>query len=78
MSLTLPARLQPLLFAAIMSGLMAFCMSGILTLVNLGFITGFAGKWLHAFLVAWPIAFPLVLIFAPFTRRVLARFVVFR
>ncbi len=70
---TLPARWQPLLYAGFMSLFMAFCMSGILTLVNLGWIDGFFGKWLHAFLVAWPIAFPLVLLFAPLTRKLLAR-----
>lgn len=71
--MTLPQRVQPLLFAACMSGFMAFFMSGILTLVNLGWIEGFFGKWLHAFLVAWPIALPLVVIFAPLTRQLLER-----
>jgi len=70
---TLPLRWQPLLFAGFMSGFMAFFMSGILTLVNLGWVDGFFGKWLHAFLIAWPIAFPLVLLFAPLTRKLLAR-----
>lgn len=71
--ITLSARWQPLVFAGFMSCFMALCMSGILTLVNLGWIDGFFGKWLRAFLIAWPIAFPLVLLFAPLTRRLLAR-----
>lgn len=71
--ITLPTRCQPLLFAGFMSGFMAFCMSGLLTLVNLGWVEGFFGKWLHGFLIAWPIAFPLVLLFAPLTRKLLAR-----
>ena len=70
---TVPQRFQPLLFAAFMSFFMALCMSGILTVVNLGWVDGFFGKWLRAFLVAWPIALPLVLVFAPLTRKLLAR-----
>ena len=71
--IVLPGRWQPLVFAAFMSFFMAFCMAGILTLVNIGWVEGFFGKWLRAFLIAWPIAFPLVLLFAPLTRKLLAR-----
>ena len=70
---SLAARWQPLLFALFMSCFMAFCMSGILTLVNLGWVEGFVRYWARGFLVAWPIAFPLVLLFAPLTRKLLAR-----
>ncbi|GGX08891.1 DUF2798 domain-containing protein [Undibacterium macrobrachii] len=67
---------QQLTFAFIMSMLMAFCMSGILTAVNTGLDGGFISRWLHAFLVAWACAFPLVLLFAPITRKLVARIVV--
>ncbi|MEE2024129.1 MULTISPECIES: DUF2798 domain-containing protein [Alkalimonas] len=68
----LPAKLQPLVFAFIMSGFMAFLMSGILTLLNLGWFSGFVLSWLKAYLVAHACAFPLVLIFAPLSRRLTA------
>ncbi|MEE2002769.1 DUF2798 domain-containing protein [Alkalimonas sp. MEB108] len=68
-------KLQPLIFAFIMSGFMAFLMSGILTLLNLGWFTGFMQTWLKAYLVAHACAFPLVLIFAPISRRLAAMLV---
>lgn len=67
-----PAKFQPLVFAFIMSGFMAFLMSGILTLLNLGWFSGFMQAWLKAYLVAHACAFPLVLIFAPISRRLTA------
>jgi hypothetical protein len=70
-----PAKLQPLLFAFIMSGFMAFVMSGILTLLNLGWFSGFLMTWLHAYVVAHACAFPLVLVFAPLSRKLAAKLV---
>lgn len=64
---------QQLSFAFIMSMLMAFCMSGILTALNTGLDGGFLLRWMRAFLVAWACAFPLVLLFAPITRQIVAR-----
>jgi pheromone shutdown protein TraB len=63
---------QQLLFAAAMSFFMAFCMSGILTALNTGIDAGYVSRWLHAFLVAWLCAFPLVSIFAPIARKLVA------
>ena len=70
-----PAKLQPLVFAFIMSGFMAFLMSGILTLLNLGWFSGFFIAWLNAYLVAHACAFPLVLLFAPLSRKLTAKLV---
>ncbi|GGD48307.1 hypothetical protein GCM10011357_00280 [Lacimicrobium alkaliphilum] len=58
------------LFAFIMSGFMAFCMSGILTLINLGLVDNFIWLWLRAYVLAHLCAFPLVMLFAPFSRRI--------
>ena len=69
----LPARLQPILFAFIMSGFMAFLMSGILTFINLGWFSGFFQAWLRAYLYAHSCAFPLVFIFAPLSRKLSMR-----
>ncbi|MCC5851357.1 MAG: DUF2798 domain-containing protein [Alkalimonas sp.] len=70
-----PAKFQALIFAFIMSGFMAFLMSGILTLLNLGWFSGFVLTWLKAYLVAHACAFPLVLIFAPLSRKITARLI---
>lgn len=64
-----PARFQPILFALIMSGFMAFLMSGILTFINLGWFDGFFRAWIKAYLYAHACAFPLVFIFAPISRK---------
>jgi hypothetical protein len=53
------------LFAVLMALLMAFLMSAVLTAVN----TGFVGRWLHAFIVAWPIAIVAAFFCAPIARR---------
>lgn len=55
--------------AALLSGFMSFIMSGAITLINLGFVNGFFGIWLHAWLVAYAIAFPTILLVFPFTRK---------
>lgn len=66
--MSLPARYAPLCFAGIMSCLMAFMMSGLLTVINTGVDDGFVIRWLRGFLIAWPIAFVLVLLLAPRVR----------
>lgn len=66
--MALPARYAPVCFAGIMSCLMAFMMSALLTFINSGVDTGFVYCWLRGFLIAWPIAFVLVLLLAPRVR----------
>lgn len=59
------ARYQRLVFTFLMSVYMVFIMTFVITLVNTGFVDGFALRWLKAFVVAWPIAFVLILMGAP-------------
>ena len=68
----IPAKHTQIVFAFFMSLMMAFIMSGVLTLANLGPIPGFFGKWMHGFGVAWICAFPTVLLVAPIARRLVA------
>jgi len=44
-------------------------MSGAITFINLGLIDGFIGVWLHAWIVAYAIAFPTILLVFPFARK---------
>jgi hypothetical protein len=71
------ARLSPrqagLLFALIMSLLMAAIMSGIITAVNRGLAPGYLLAWGRSFAIAWPIAFPLILVLAPRVRAFVER-----
>ncbi len=55
--------------AFLLSGFMSFIMSGAITFINLGMVPGFAGIWLHAWIIAYAIAFPTILMVFPFARR---------
>lgn len=69
----LPARFAPVLFGFILSGLMSCVVSGIATLRALGVPPDFLLQWGGAWLFSWAVAFPTVLVMAPFTRRLVAR-----
>jgi TM2 domain-containing membrane protein YozV len=61
----MPARYAPVLFGFILSALMSFLVSGIATFRNAGLVDGFFLTWINA----WAIAFPVVLVVAPITRK---------
>ena len=65
----MPARLAPAMFGFILSGFMSFAVSGIAMLRNAGLVDGFFGLWVNAWLPSWAFAFPVVLVVAPITRR---------
>ena len=69
------ARLAPLLFGLVLSGLMSLLVSGVATFCNTGLIEGFFGLWVGAWLPSWFIAFPVVLVVAPVARRIVNTFV---
>jgi len=66
------ARHAPFLFAALMSCVMAFIVTCLVTAVNTGFGNGFPARWMHAFLLAWPLACTCILIFGNRVRRIVA------
>ncbi|MGD9969115.1 MAG: DUF2798 domain-containing protein [Sulfuricurvum sp.] len=53
----------------LLSGFMSFIMSGAITYINLGWVDHFLSIWLHAWIVAYAIAFPTILLVFPFARR---------
>lgn len=69
-----PQHVQPV----VMSGIMAFLMTAVITWLNLGFPPDFLSRWLHAFVVAWPLAALAAFIAIPIaqraTRRIVAAF----
>ncbi len=71
----IPARYAPVLFGFILSGLMSCMVSGIATFRALGAVPGFGLEWLGAWVSSWAVAFPVVLVVAPLTRRIVARLV---
>lgn len=66
----MPARFAPALFGFVLSGMMSFIVSGIATFRTVGLADGFLGMWVNAWVPSWLIAFPVVLVVAPFARRV--------
>jgi Protein of unknown function (DUF2798) len=69
----IPARHSHLLFGALLSIIMVSIISGTVTLINQGYGPEFFTRWFRGFITAWPVAFPTVLVVAPFVRRVVAR-----
>ncbi len=65
----LPAKYAAWVMPLILSGLMSATLSFMNLLMNIGVIDGFAVKWLSTWLFSWLIAYPVVLIFLPFVRR---------
>ncbi len=55
--------------ALLLSGFMSFIMSGAITFINVGLVDNFLKIWLHAWLLAYIIAFPTILLVFPFARK---------
>jgi hypothetical protein len=72
----IPARYSNLLFGGMLSIIMVTIISGTVVLINQGYNSDFFVRWFRGFITAWPIAFPTVLVVAPFVRRVVARITV--
>jgi Protein of unknown function (DUF2798) len=66
---------QVVAHAFLMTGVLAFVLSGLLTALNAGLTSGFAHAWLRNDLTAWLVAFPLVVVLGPWLRTVVMRWV---
>ena len=69
----IPARYSNLLFGGMLSVIMVTIISGSVVLINQGYNPEFFARWFKGFITAWPVAFPSVLVVAPFVRRVVER-----
>ncbi|MBU3919065.1 MAG: DUF2798 domain-containing protein [Alphaproteobacteria bacterium] len=74
MTRKLPVRLFQPLFGLFMAFFMSFLMSGAITALNIGFPPDFSGRWMHAWGIAFVLAYPAILIVAPVARRLALRF----
>lgn len=54
----------------VMSGFMAFMMTAVITYMNIGWVADFVARWLHAFVVAWPLAALAAFIALPISQRI--------
>lgn len=57
------------IFPILMSGVMAFLMTALVTFLNLGFPPDYLARWLKAFAIAWPFAAVAAFIAIPLARR---------
>ncbi len=71
----LPAKRFHLVFSLLMGALMISLMTFVITLVNVGWVPDFLGRWLRAFAVAYVVGVPVIYFLAPFARRLTARLV---
>lgn len=69
----IPARYSNVLFGGLLSAIMVTIISGAVVLVTQGLDADFLIHWLKGFGTAWPIAFPAVLVVAPWVRKVVAK-----
>ena len=64
----IPARYEMLLFQFLISGMMSCLVSGMVSFINLG-TDGFEFMlWFEAWLIAWSIAFPTIVVMSPAIR----------
>ena len=71
----IPKRFETIVFAFFMSLMMSFLMSGVVTFINLGIVDHFVILWFKAFIRAFAIAFPCVLLLVPLVRKIVGKLV---
>ena len=65
----IPKRYEFIVFAFFMSLLMSFLMSGVITWINIGLVDRFLLLWLEAFIKAFAVAFPCVILVVPQVKK---------
>ena len=69
----IPSRYAPVAFGALLSAIMVAIVSAFVLALNRGIGDGFIVQWLRSCATTWPVAFPTVLVVAPWVRRVVGR-----
>ena len=57
------------IFPIIISALIVFVVSGVVTFTNIGLRADFVPRWLKAFVTGWPVAAVLAFVAIPYVRR---------
>lgn len=57
------------IFPIIISALIVFVVSGVVTFTNIGLRADFIPRWLKAFVTGWPVAAVLAFVAIPYVRR---------
>lgn len=69
----IPKKFFPLVFAFFLTLVMVAIISGITTLITVGFRQDFLALWARSWGLAWCVAFPSALVVAPWARRMTER-----
>ena len=69
----IPARWTPVLVPLVMTGMLTFCVSFLLTIHSLGFPPDVVTLWLQNWALAWCFAFPTALVTLPLAQRIVGR-----
>lgn len=72
----IPSRFAPVLFGALLSVIMVAIVSAFVLATTQGLNAGFPAQWLRSCMTTWPVAFPTVLLVAPWVRSVVGRLTV--
>jgi len=64
-----------LVFPVVITAIIVFVVSAVVTYFNIGFRADFVQRWLSAFLVGWPVAAVTAFFAIPFARNVTQRIV---
>jgi Protein of unknown function (DUF2798) len=64
-----------LVFPVVITAIIVFVVSAVVTYFNIGFRVDFVRRWLSAFAVGWPVASVTAFFAIPFARNVTARIV---
>lgn len=71
----IPSRYANILFSVILTCLMSLVVSGVATFRTVGLDPRFPALWMAAWIPSWGVAFPVVLVVAPLSRRLVAAMV---
>jgi len=63
------------IFPILITAIIVFVVSGVVTWTNIGFRVDFVGRWMSAFIVGWPVAAVTAFIAIPFVRHLTQRLV---
>jgi len=60
------------IFPVIITAIIVFVVSAVVTFTNIGFQIDFVPRWLKAFIIGWPVAAVTAFIAIPYARRITA------
>ena len=60
------------IFPVVITAIIVFVVSAVVTVTNIGFSADFVPRWLKAFIIGWPVAAVTAFVAIPYARRLTA------